>query len=64
MYEYILIGSFAILTPLTFIIIKKCFKKTEKKVPTSPSPKRRRETIILPTPDPFNLDLYSVDQEP
>ena len=64
MYEYIIIGSFAILTPITFIIIKKYFKKTEKKVTTSPSPKRRRETIILPPADPFNLDICSVDQEP
>ena len=31
MYQYILIGSFVIIAPLTFIIIKTCSKKTEKK---------------------------------
>ena len=64
MYQYILIGSFVIIAPLTFIIIKTCSKKTEKKITSSPSPKRRREAIILPNPDLFNLNLYPVDEEP
>ena len=49
MYQYILIGSFVIIAPLTFIIIKTCSKKTEKKITSSPSPKRRREAIYYPT---------------
>ena len=44
MYQYILIGAFVIITPLTFIIVKSC-SKTEKKFTSSPSPKRRREAI-------------------
>ena len=64
MYQYILIGSFVIIAPLTFIIIKTCSKKTGKKITSSPSPKRRREVIILPNPEPFNLNLYPVDEEP
>ena len=59
MYQYILIGSFAILTPLTFIIIKKYFKKTKKKVTTSPSPKRRRETLCAFF-DPFDQNICSL----
>ena len=64
MYQYILIGAFVIITPLTFIIVKSCSKKPEKKITSSPSPKRRREAIILPNPDPINLNLYPLDEEP
>ena len=55
MYQYILIGAFVIITPFTFIIVKSCPKKTEKKITSSPSPKRRREAIILPNPEPLIL---------
>ena len=63
MYQYILIGSFIIIAPITFIIVKSYSKKTEKKITSSPSPKRRREAIILPYPEPFNLNLYPVDED-
>lgn len=54
MYQYILIGSFVIIAPLSFII-KTCSTKTEKKLLQALVLKEEEKQLYLPNPDPLTL---------